>query len=100
MPRNLVSLFLTLIFVAYLTAPTIIKLIDKSVDISVIYAGSEEGEKGGEKVKDVEVLFYEFNHNLEGLENFSNVNSSNYYFKNYPKPHLNLISPPPEISIL
>jgi hypothetical protein len=50
MPKNLVSILLTLIFVGFLTAPTIIKLVDDSVDISIFYTtSSPEEDKGIEK---------------------------------------------------
>jgi len=95
MSKSIGSIFFTLIFVAFLMAPTIIRMIDDSIDISVVYTTSEE-EKGGEKIKDIEVLFFELNHSLdEEVLSLSN-GTSHYYFKNYLKPHLNLISPPPE----
>lgn len=84
-----------MIFVAFIMAPTIIRLIDDSVDISIIYTTSEE-EKGGEKIKEIEVLFFELKHSLDEEVLSLNNSTSYYYFKNYLKPHLNLISPPPE----
>jgi len=95
MQKNISSIFLTLIFVAFIMAPTIIRLIDDSVDISIIYTTSEE-EKGGEKIKEIEVLFFELKHSLDEEVLSLNNSTSYYYFKNYLKPHLNLISPPPE----
>lgn len=101
MPRNIVSITLTLIFVAFLTAPTIIRLIDDTVDISIFYTStSQEEEKGAEKKIDVEILF---NPLLLADLNTSSIKEGNnlqYCFKNYPKPHLNLILPPPELHIL
>ena len=95
MSKSIGSIFFTLIFVAFLMAPTIIRLIDDSIDISVVYTTSEE-EKGGEKIKDIEVLFFELDHCLDEEVLSLNNSTSHYYFKNYIKPHLNLISPPPE----
>jgi len=95
MQKNISSIFLTLIFVAFMMAPTIIRLIDDSIDISVVYTTSEE-EKGGEKIKEIEVLFSEVKHCLDEEMLSLNNSTSYYYFKNYLKPHLNLISPPPE----
>lgn len=101
MPRNVVSIILTLIFVAFLTAPTIIKLIDNSVDISIFYSSStQEEDKGVEKNNDVEILFYSFISTDSNSFSTEKENSLEYCFKNYPKPHLNLISPPPELHIL
>ena len=57
MPKNIVSILLTFIFVAFLTAPSIISLVSDSVDISVFYTtSSPEEEKGLEKNKEVEIL--------------------------------------------
>ena len=71
-------------------------MVDDTIDISIVNTMSEEGEIGGEKIKDVEILFYKPKHNFEGIVNLSPKSNSDYYFKNYPKPHLNLVSPPPE----
>jgi hypothetical protein len=98
--RNIGSVFLSLIFLALLAAPTIISLVDDSVDISVFYSTSEEEEKGSETSKTIEVVF---NNPIGNDANFSftkSINHHGYYFKTYPKPHLNLISPPPEFHIL
>ncbi|ULC59589.1 hypothetical protein MBM09_01105 [Flaviramulus sp. BrNp1-15] len=96
MPKSLTSIILSVIFMMFLVAPTVISIIDDSVDISVFYTSSEEEEKGIDKNKDVEVLVYHLN-TIESCF-FSNEQESHtgYFFKNYPKPHLNLISPPPE----
>jgi hypothetical protein len=96
MSRNIISIFFTVLFLAFLTAPAVITLVDDSVDISYFYSITEEEEKGGK---------------IEGLLNRDSINQSDftlpgkgvnegYYFKKYTKPHLNLISPPPEIHII
>ena len=45
MSRKLSSIFLTLIFVAFISAPTIISLVDDSIDTSIFYSVTEEEEK-------------------------------------------------------
>ena len=62
----------------FIIAPSIIVAFDNSIDISIIYSLNEEEEKGSETHKNIVVVFS----------------------KKYPKPHLNLISPPPEVHIL
>lgn len=96
MSRGVISLSLAVLFVVFLTAPTIIALVDDSIDISMIYNTSEEDDKGSEKNKEIEVLYTELNHNLNEVFCISNKNYTGYSFSHYPKPHLNLISPPPE----
>jgi hypothetical protein len=101
MPRNLVSIILTLIFVAFLTAPTIIRLVDDSVDVSIFYTNSSpEEDKGIEKNNNLEVLFTSLLMSDLDLPSIENDNNLVFCFKNYPKPHLNLISPPPDLYIL
>ncbi len=100
MARNFVSLLLSAIFLVFLIAPTIITMVDDSIDVSIFYASSEEEEKGNEKNKDIEILFFEFNTSDADFISNKSKNDLEYCFKNYPKPHLNLISPPPEFHIL
>ncbi|WP_298237668.1 hypothetical protein [uncultured Algibacter sp.] len=100
MTRNFISLLLSTIFLVFLVAPTVLVAVDDSIDVSIFYASSEEEEKGSEKNKDKEILFFEFNISEPDFDLNETNNSLGYYFKNYPKPHLNLISPPPELSIL
>lgn len=84
---------------ASITAPSIILLIDDSIDVSFLYDLSEEEEEeeeGTKKNKEFEIIFLSLLALTE--EDFISQNKEylGYRFKNYPKPHLNLISPPPE----
>lgn len=100
MSRSLISILLSTIFVALLVAPTVIILVDDSIDVSAFYASTEEEEKGIEKSKDKEVFFSEYNIIESDFVLNETENNVQYYFKKYAKPHLNLISPPPELHIL
>jgi hypothetical protein len=95
MSRSIGSIFLSLIFVVFLTAPTVISIIDDSHDMSVIYSFAEE-----EKICEVKILMNV--HSLKEVD-FSlikTLNNKEYYFKKYSRPHLNLVSPPPELHTL
>ncbi len=81
---------------AFITAPTVISIIDSSVDVSLFYAAAEDEEKGNEKNHDIEVLTSQCGNNDMSFAALENENKIRYYYKNYPKPHLNLISPPPD----
>ena len=100
MYRNIISIILTTCFLVFLTAPTIIILIDDSANISMFYTTSEEEEKAPEKLKNKNLVFQE---NLKSLSELD-LNESDldleYRFKNYSNPYLNLISPPPDSYIL
>jgi effector-binding domain-containing protein len=101
MYRSIVSVTLSILFLAFLTAPTVIMLIDKTADVSIFYTCNEEEEKKGqEKDKDKELLYYELLKEVCYFDaNEAELNLA-YFFKNYQKPHLNLISPPPELYIV
>lgn len=100
MSRQFISTCFSIIFLVLITAPSIIVLVDDSADISIFYESSEEEEKGNEKNKEIEVFISELNQNEFNLDSSKLRNKKGYCFKNYPKPHLNLIFPPPEHIIL
>lgn len=87
------AIFFTILFMAIITAPTIIVSIDDSVDISCFYGVGEEEEES----ENLKLLFENYLENSEDLFVVkTNVHLIGYTFKTYPKPHLNLIFPPPE----
>ncbi len=96
MPKILVSYFFCFLFAALITAPTVLHVIDDTIDVSMFFSLSEEEEKGSETVKSNQILSSGYNH-LEVVFLFNeSLNGIEYFFKTYPKPHLNLISPPPD----
>ncbi|MDO5969339.1 hypothetical protein Q4Q35_05935 [Flavivirga aquimarina] len=101
MSRNIISVCLSIFFMVLLTTPTIVIMVDDSIDISFLFDSSEEEEKkGNKKNKNSEVLFFDFNENLIDLVSQEIKNNLEYRFKKYSKPHLNIISPPPDLHIL
>lgn len=96
MLKNNILILFTLLFMATITLPSILVILDNSVDVSLLYDISEEEEKGSEKNKEIEVFLEEVN--SDAFVFVSNETESNlgFRFKTYPKPHLNLISPPPD----
>ncbi|MFC4722689.1 hypothetical protein ACFO5O_10175 [Geojedonia litorea] len=100
MNKKSIAIFFTVLFLAIITTPTIISAIDKSVDISVFYSMSEEEENHKVANKLFEALFTKPNPVHYYLTSAAVENSLGYYYKTYPKPHLNLISPPPEVQLL
>lgn len=86
-------------FTTFLTTPAVIALVDDSVDVSVFYTFGEEEEKGSEKNKEIDILFFELGGSDLDIASFEVENNIEYFFKNYPKPHLNLISPPPDFQL-
>ena len=98
MRKKVIAIFFTTLFMALITAPAVILALNDSFDTSIFYSVTEEEESG--KYKN---LFSPFSLNgNDQISQFSQIEDTNfsYQFKHYPKPHLNLISPPPELSIL
>ena len=77
---------------ALISAPTIIVSFDDSIDVTCFYGVTEEEEN--QHVK----LVFEPTSLDHGnfFEDEANADLIGYTFKQYPKPHLNLISPPPD----
>lgn len=94
MHKKSIAIFFTIIFVALISAPSIIVAIDDSVDVSIFYNVTEE-ENENIKLSFSYIDFIK----LENIFKTDAKEYLGYYFKNYPKPHLNLISPPPEQNI-
>ncbi len=79
-----------------------ILLIDDAIDVSFLYDLSEEEEeenKSNEKNKEFEVIVLSLTPVCESCFTPENEENLSYCFKKYPKPHLNLIFPPPEFNI-
>lgn len=98
MIKKTIAIFFTALFMALITAPSVIIALDDSFDTSIFYSINEEEEHS--KSKNLVSPFSLQNH--DGLSYFT-LNPHRFFsyrFKNYPKPHLNLISPPPEHIIL
>ncbi|MCG0015362.1 hypothetical protein [Winogradskyella immobilis] len=90
--KHKIAVFFTIFFMAIIAAPTIISSIDDSVDISGFYGLTEEEESESFKL-----VFENLSEDIENcLVVQTKENQIVYTYKTYPKPHLNLISPPPE----
>lgn len=97
MLKQTLSIVFTIFFMSTIIVPSVIVFVDDSIDISfVLDASEEEEEKEKDKNKELEV--YVNNTFLDSDRLFSLETDHNLFFtfKKYPKPHLNLIFPPPE----
>ena len=92
MIKKQISIFFTILFLGIITVPSIIIAFDDSVDVSVFYSLSEEEEEN----KNLNLVCFQEDLDNNQSEILNSKNHLGYYYKNYPKPHLNLISPPPE----
>jgi len=96
MPKKIACLLLSSLFLVFLIAPTIIIIIDQSIDISTFYTSSKKEKKESEENQKSEVLFFELNPAYLDFSNLEVEKNTEHYFKNYAKPYLNLILLPPE----
>lgn len=97
MLKQFISIFFITLFMASTTSPSIILLIDDSIDVSFFYdLSEEEEEKGNKKNKEFEIIITSIPSFCGDYFASENKENLAYHFKNYPKPHLNLIYPPPE----
>ncbi|MGE5943403.1 MAG: hypothetical protein ACM31G_03585 [Flavobacteriales bacterium] len=78
-------------------APSIIVALDDSIDTSIFYSITEEEENCKSKIVP---HFPLENHDVLNDFSLKAHQFFSYQFKNYSKPHLNLISPPPDQIIL
>lgn len=100
MTRSITSVVLSIIFMGFVLAPSVIVIIDDTVDVSFFYTSGEEEDKGLEKNKDLEVMFLDLSINQSDFVSNDMEHNMRYIFKKYQKPHLNLVSPPPELGIV
>ncbi|MFD2543048.1 hypothetical protein ACFSSB_12020 [Lacinutrix gracilariae] len=94
MSKKGVSIVLSVIFILFIATPTIITIVDDTIDVSVVFSVSEEENES--YTVDPPVLFLCDKTSDFYFDLVSNENNSGYVFKNYPIPHFNLISPPPD----
>lgn len=91
------SILFSVVFLLFTVAPTILVMVDDSVDVSIVFSNSGEEEKEN---LDIEVLFSMIKTNTYNLAFTFPENSLEHIDKRYTKPHLNIVSPPPELYLL
>ncbi|MDO6759939.1 hypothetical protein Q4566_06975 [Tamlana sp. 2_MG-2023] len=100
MSRHFVSIILSMIFLAFIAAPTVIKMVDNTIDISFFYSFAEEEENGSTKNLNKEIVVLEDLNSESSFFVIFKENNMGYVSKNYTIPHLNLVSPPPDFYIV
>lgn len=94
--KRTVSIFFTVLFIGIISAPLIIASIDNSIDISIFNNMSEE-EEDTHKLK---LVVSEIGEDTDSYPVSFKNQELGYQFKKHPKPHVNLISPPPDFITL
>ena len=93
--KKTASIFFTVLFLGIISAPLIIVSIDDSIDISILYSISEEEEE----TNNLKLVISEIDEITDSFPTTFKNQKLGCNFKKHPKPHLNLISPPPEFNI-
>ncbi|SEP85258.1 hypothetical protein SAMN05421824_0492 [Hyunsoonleella jejuensis] len=97
MLRNTIAILLVSIFMLIVVTPTVMILIDDDIDVSEIYAASEEEkEKSQEKNGEKDFIVLEIQHPLSARIMSFEENNLEYCLKMYKKPHIQLSFPPPK----
>ncbi|MGJ8658268.1 hypothetical protein [Cellulophaga fucicola] len=94
MQKRILSLFLTILLTGFIITPVVLLTIDDSIDISIFYNVSEEEENVN--VLNLEDFNITKNVDLAFFKPTKGLYTPTYCFKNYLKPQLNLLLPPPE----
>ena len=100
MLRKGIALFLLSIFMLSVTVPTVVSLLDGNTDITFLIDANEEESKEKESSKDSETKIVHISTSNLSLYGLVLSDLRSFYLKNYSKPYLNLLSPPPEVIIL
>ncbi len=88
--KSIATLF-SILFLAFISAPAVIVALDDTADVSMFYSIAEEEN---ENVKFP--LLEDDSNELNNIFSVDCKENLGYRFRQYPKPHLNLIFPPPD----
>lgn len=97
MPKKAVSIFFITLFTLFISAPTVISLVEKSFDTSVFFNINEEENNSSETVKIFEVKLLGNQQYYLSLLDLEKEKSYTSYLKNYTPYVTECVSPPPEI---
>lgn len=82
----------------FISAPTVISVIEKSYDTSIFFSVNEEENKVNETLKTLEVKLSDIQKFGISIFDLEKEKSYSSYIKNYTPHELECLSPPPEFS--
>ncbi len=97
MSNNIISTLLAIFLTVVVVSPMLVTVADNTVEVGLFENSEEEKETRGEHKVEVEKLLTSHAHKIISSEVDASSLTLGYFFKSYPIPHLNLISPPPEL---
>ena len=95
MKKRGISLVFSILFLLFIGLPTILTMVDNSIDISLIISTTTDDEES-EKNLDFQVMFSNVKSNNSGIALSYSKISLLHCNKKYGKPYLDIISPPPD----
>lgn len=95
MKKRGISLIFSILFLLYLGLPTILTMVDNSINISLIISTTADDEES-EKNLDFKVISPNIKSNNSGTPLSYSKNSLLHCNKKYGKAYLDIISPPPD----
>jgi hypothetical protein len=98
MSKKIISICFSVIFLLFLVAPTILEIVDDSFDTSILFSDIDK-EKEHEKQLEIEIYLSKVKFKNSYFIFITIENNLLYFYKKYAKPELNIISPPPELSL-
>lgn len=90
MLKRVISLFFSVVFFVFITAPIVV-ILDDSNDVSYFFSMSEE-----EKVNEVKVFLSTNSNDSIDFSLSKRTMEKEYHLKKYSNPDLNTLSPPPD----
>lgn len=90
------AIVLTFIFTVFIVSPTIISVVEKSFDVSILFSMNEEENNQKETSKNVDLKFSNTRDLFSLFNSFSESSLFDDYSKNYASITLENNLPPPE----
>lgn len=100
MHKQNISVFFLILFTVFISAPTMISVIEKSFDTSVFFSVNEEENKSNETLKTFVIKLPCTDKYTISLIELEKEKSYSSYLKKYTSSIIECISPPPEVIIL
>ena len=95
--RNRTAIILTFIFTLFIVSPTIISVVEKSFDVSILFSMNEEENNQKETSKNFDLKFSETKTTLSLFNTLHKSKSLDYYSRKYASIAQENSSPPPEL---
>ena len=96
MYKSLISTLLAIFLTVVVVSPMLVTVVDNTVEVGLFETSEEEKDTRGESKVEIEKLLTNNSLRVFSSEMMNSRSYLGYFYKAYPKPHLNLISPPPE----